>query len=180
MYLDITGADTSDKANIQVYGGNGTNAQKFKFDKIDQLVNGTYIISSALSDNMVLDIEGNSMNDEANIQLYSLNYCEAQQFKIEYLNNGYYSISGVCSNKSLDVAGASDQPEANVWQYSPNGTDAQKWIIRATDDGYFNIISKCNNLYLDVYQGRAVEHNNIQMYYNNGTLGQKFKFMLMN
>ena len=181
MYLDVAGGVAKNGTNIQVYTPNGTASQKFKLVKFEELypkkvlAESTYAITTSINTNYSLDIENDSKNNGANVQLYTYNGEIQQHFKLEYDGNGYYIIRNVYTNKVLDVQGGGINSPTNVQQYEYNGTDSQKWIIQETDDGYYNIISKLNELYLDVSGGKANNGANIQVYIANGTISQKFK-----
>ena len=138
--------------------------------------NGTYVIRSAINSKFVLDVNGASKNNGANVQLYEYSADPQKRFKVTHLENGYYSIIAEHSNKSLDVKDASKAKGANVWQWEQNGTDAQKWLIMDAGNGYYSIISKCNGLYVDVHNANANNFTNIQMCDGNGLNAQKFKF----
>ena len=109
--------------------------------------NGIYSIKSALNTNYVLDVEGASTEQCANILIYENNNANNQKFYINYLGNGYYTISAIHSNRLLDVANGGKTAGTNIWQIESNNTDAQKWIIKDAGNGYYNIISKLNGLY---------------------------------
>lgn len=136
--------------------------------------NGYYQIKSALDQNYVLDVYGESCEDGANIQLYYNKWATNQGFLIKKESDGYYSISAIHSGKRLDVAGSGKQNETNVLQWSAHNGDNQRWKIVKTSDGYYSFVSKCNGLYLDASGGRAANENNIQCYEGNGSKAQKF------
>lgn len=137
---------------------------------------GVYIIKSATDSNYALDVSWGSIENGANIQLYSVNNTDAQKFKVKYLENGYYEIESLKSGKVLDVANAGKTSGTNLWQYEKNNTDAQKWIIRINKDNTYSIISKINDLYIDIEFGKIKSQQNIQLYTGNGTNAQKFLF----
>ena len=182
LYLDVAYGSSANGTKVQVYTGNGTSAQKFKFTKIDTIIgektisDGYYTIATSLKPNKVLDIEGRSINNGANLQLWEYANGKNQKYKITYIGNGYYTMRNVTSKKYLDIAYAGTTNGTNVWQYEENESDAQKWIIKKTEDGYYNIISFCNDLYLDVAYGSTANGTNIQVYEGNGTKAQKFIF----
>lgn len=137
---------------------------------------GTYVISSALNNNKVLDISGGSKKNGANLQLWDRgSNVPAQKFKLTYVGAECYEIEAVCSGKVLDVERAGKGKGTNVWQYKKNNTSAQKWIIKSASDGYYSIISKCNGLCLDVDKSRTSNGTNIQMWEYNATNAQKFR-----
>lgn len=179
LYLDVSNGSTNNGTNIQLYTGNATNAQKFKFSYVGKqtIENGTYIISSELNNNKVLDVSDVSNKSGANVQLWDSVNGDNQKFNITYMGNGYYSIEALHSGKVLDIENGSQNNGANVQQYMSNGTDAQRWIISDAGNGYYNIISKRNGLYLDVSGGNTSNGTNIQVYTGNGTNSQKFKFI---
>lgn len=153
------------------------------FDKILEkyfIKNGTYIISSALDSNKVLDIESGSNQNFANLQLWDKNYTQAQKFYVKYIGDRCYMITAKCSGKAIDVSGANTNNKANVCQYKVNNTDAQKWYIVPDGKGYFTMVSKCNKLNLDVSEAKAHNGSNIQCWCFNGTNAQKFKFEKVN
>ena len=182
LYLDVSNAHTANGTNIQAYYGNNTNAQKFKFFEAQEyngtktIEEGIYYISSALNNNMILDVSGAQINSGANIQLWKNVKVSQQKFIIKYMGNGYYTIENLNSEKVLDVQGGAKKNWTNIWQYDKNGSDAQKWVIKDAGNGYYNVISKCNGLYIDVANGDAKNGSNIQLYEGNNTKAQKFKF----
>ncbi len=137
---------------------------------------GIYAIHSAINPKFVLDINGASKDNGANVHLYENSVDGQKRFKVTYLGDGYYNIIAMHSNKSLDVKDASQGKGANVWQWEANGSDSQKWIIKDVGNGYYSIISKCNGLYIDVNNGIAGNFTNIQMCDGNGLNAQKFIF----
>ena len=140
------------------------------------LEDGTYTIKSANNTNYVLDIEGASKQQCANVLLFQNHEAANQKFRVKYIGDGYYTIAAVHSNRLLDVANGGKEPETNVWQIGSNNTDAQKWIIKEAENNSYYIISKLNGLYLDVYGGQAKNCVNIQVYPGHGGSGQKFIF----
>ena len=141
------------------------------------IADGTYIISSALNPNKVLDIDSGSRNGGAKLQLWDRNDSVAQKFKITYDKDGYYTIKALCSRKLIDVPGSSNTSGTPLWQYSNNDTDAQKWYILPNNDGTYRIISKCNGMNVDVASAETKNGTNIQCYPSNGSDAQKFRFI---
>ena len=182
LYLDVYREQAQSGANIILYEGKGGTNQKFKFNKVNTISSsktiddGIYTISTALDFNQVLDVNNASNANSANVEIYTRNTGKNQQFKVEYLDNGYYTIQAIHSEKYLTVKDASVVKGANVEQYANLGTDAQKWVIRSAGNGYYYIISKCNNLYLDLQGGGSSSGTNIEVYEPNYQNWQKFKF----
>ena len=182
LYLDIAGASTANGANVQVYETNGTDSQKFKLEETEKIESieveeATYYIHTKLNYDEVLDIEGQSTLNSANVQTWKQSEQETknQMFRIEKTEDGYYKIQAEHSGKVLDVFGAKMQNGTNVQQYEYNGSEAQKWQIVDAGDGYVSFVSVCNGLYLDVAGGNKQDGANIQVYEANNTDSQKFK-----
>lgn len=177
VVLDIHFAEIQDKSNIQVYEANNTNAQKWILRpewEAEKITEGEYIITSALSNSMVLDVHNGSKDDRANIQIYKSNGTDAQVFKVESVADGYYKIINAQSGKVLDVKFNSYDSGTNVWQYQWNGSDAQQWKFIKNDDGTYYIQSKLGTV-LDVQNSSAALGANVQSYELNQTEAQKWK-----
>ena len=124
-------------AQIYIFKPNVSFAQGTK-----TLEDGIYVIKSAIDNNYVLDVEGASTAQCANVLLYRNNNANNQKFSVKYLGDGYYTIAAVHSNRLLDVANAGKKPETNVWQVGSNNTDAQKWIIKDAGNGCMELIGE--------------------------------------
>ena len=195
LYLDVYQGLAQNHANIQMYKGNNQKNQKFKIEKVTQnnnntntgnsiqgsktIADGIYSIATAVSNNYVLDVEGGSKENRANIQIYEKQVANRQKFKVEYLGDGTYKIMAVYSSKVLDVQGDGKVAETNVCQYTPKNPipNNEKWIIKEAGGGYYYIISKSSGLYLDLYGGIAHNGTNIQIFAGHGGNSQKFKFV---
>ncbi len=183
LKVDVDNASTPNGTNIKLYTSNNSNAQQFKFIPTANgiasqvLENGYYFINSALDENYVVDLAAGKINNNTNIQLYSLNSTKAQKWYLTYIDNGYYKItSSVSSFKTLDVYAGRTIDGTNVQLFDYNGSYAQQWIIKDAGDGYFYIVSNCNGLYLDVNNQAASNGANIEVNSYTGSQAQKFKF----
>lgn len=179
--LDVYAANTMDGSNIQLYEANGSNAQLWGVKRVEKgndleqpVEDGSYIISSSINNNKVLDLYAGSLSNRANIQIYTFNNTLAQKYKITYMGEGYYKIIIQKSGKALDVYGASEKPGANVQQYEWNGTDAQLWKFIEAGEGYYYIQSKLGTV-LDLWSGKIEDGTNVWMYSLNKTKAQKWK-----
>lgn len=119
--LDLSTGKAINSSNIQLYTYCGSNAQRWKFSKLvsktdklnslaqsnkNVLADGTYVISTALSSNYVLDVYGGYTWNKANVQLFAKNGTDAQAFKVTHDSQGYVTFTNVNSGKVLDVAGS--------------------------------------------------------------------------
>ena len=185
LNLDISCGDSSNGANIQMYEDNGTKAQKFKFIKAEKnestkIEDGIYNIIAKSNENKVLQIENNSISNNAKAKFENrLNVVnKTQAFEISYLNNGYYKIKQYKSQKVLEVReGKHTNGTAIVQNPQDNEATIQQWIIKDAGDGYFYIIARCNGLVIDIPGGDLSGNPTIQMYEGNKTDAQKFKLV---
>ena len=185
LNLDVNGANKANGSNIQMYEGNGTNAQKFKFVKAEKnestrsIEDGIYTIGTKLNKDKVLQIENGAVSNNAKAKFENkLNRASTNQtFEIKYLNNGYYEIKQKKSAKVLEVYEGKHTNETKIIQNSKDSASTiQQWIIKDAGDGYFYIIARCNGLYVDIPGGKVENNPIIQMYEGNETDAQKFSF----
>ena len=191
LALDVANGSASSGANVQIYSDNGTAAQKWVaideqgfYEQLDELASSSprlieagssVLLSSALSQALVLDVANGSAADGANVQIYASNMTPAQQWRVTYDEIGYATFINVKTGKALDVDNGKAVAGANVQQHSPNGTRAQKWVVKDNGDGTMSILSALMpGLALDVANGSASSGANVQIYSDNGTAAQKW------
>lgn len=125
MKVDVSGASRSNYGNVQIWAGNGTNAQKWK---VMHDSNG-YVTLTSVNSGKVLDVNGGVSANGTNVQQYDSNGTYAQKWIAVKNSDGSYTFqSALAENKVLDVSGASTSNGANVQLYAANGTNAQKWV----------------------------------------------------
>ncbi|MDU2100861.1 RICIN domain-containing protein [Bifidobacterium sp.] len=125
MQMDVSGASRSNYGNVQIWAGNGTNAQKWK---VTHDSNG-YVTLTSVNSGKVLDVNGGVSASGTNVQQYDSNGTYAQKWIAVKNSDGSYTFqSALAENKVLDVSGASTSNGANVQLYAANGTNAQKWV----------------------------------------------------
>lgn len=189
--LDLSTGKAVNSSNIQLYTYCGSNAQRWKFSKLvsktdklnslaqsnkDVLADGTYVISTALSSNYVLDVYGGYTWNKANVQLFAKNGTDAQAFKVTHDSQGYVTFTNVNSGKVLEVAGSRAGNNANVQQYSLDGSRAQKWVVQKNGSGYTIISALDPNFVLDLSGALVMNGRNIGLYQNNGSKAQQWNF----
>lgn len=164
LYLDVAGGRTANRTNIQLYTGNGTNAQKFRLvrEETGPVDEGVYLIRTAADDSKTVDIRSGAKGVEANAQLYLINGTAAQKFRFVRGTDGLYTIVNIKSGHALDVAQGSADDWANVRQYRINNSLAQKWIPRLNNDGSLRLINAKSGKMLDIANGLILTGNNIQ------------------
>ena len=130
LRLDVAGASTENKTNIQIYQDNGTIAQQFEFASAGD---GYYSITAKVSGKR-LDVKEGKKVSGTNVWQYTPNSTDAQKWRLEDAGDGYYYIvpklnTGLC----LDVYSAKNENRTNVQVYNKNQTSAQKWTLIPLD-----------------------------------------------
>lgn len=176
--LDIYAASIKKGTKLQLYKYNASDAQKFvlkKWNMLGKNVNveeGVYRIFPAKSPSVSLDLYGGSAENKANIQLYTRNDSEAQEWKIRK-KGSWYKIVNVKSGKVLDVAGGSENPRTNLQQYADSSAVNQEFRFYKSVDNQFFIVSKLGTV-IDCFDGKYTNRNNVWMYNWNGSDAQKW------
>ena len=125
MKMDVSGASRSNYGNVQIWAGNGTNAQKWK---VTHDSNG-YVTLASVNSGKVLDVNGGVFANGTNVQQYDSNGTYAQKWIAVKNSDGSYTFqSALAENVVLDVNGGSSANGTNVQLYTSNGTNAQKWV----------------------------------------------------
>lgn len=143
--------------------------------KSTKIVEGVYYIQSASVNKMALDVDSGLDENGTNIQLYTKNETEAQQWEITYNSDtDDYNIINVASEKSLDVAGAGINNGTNIQLWETNQSCAQRWKIVEVAGEAVKFVSACSNRVLDVSGGKMENGRNIQLWSDNGTSAQQW------
>lgn len=178
FFLDVVGGSKKNGANVCLYSSNGTKAQKWRVERVTRPVtDGSYRISTALSDKKMIDLCGGSLDNGAAVQIYEDNDSSAQAWNVVFdQNTGYYSIFSALSGRSFDIPGGSKSSGVRIQQYSSNRTPAQQWRLLQTSDGRIEVVSALTGKALDVPGGSLSNGNQLQMYQVNHTDAQKWTF----
>ena len=141
--------------------------------------NHTYKIQSFSNTKVVLSTDGQSKQNQANVQLMTKVNGAGEMWK--FMKVGYgnlYRITNAYTGLSLDAKNAGTANGTNVWQYTANNTDAQLWRIMPTDTTKkkFVIFNANSGKVLDVYAGNLNPGANIQLYAMNNTNAQFWSF----
>lgn len=182
--LDIYDASTNNGANVQIYAGNYSAAQRFYIKGEGQVESGEWYYSvKNINSGKMLDVWNGETTPRTNVWQYVQNGSGAQQWFIRKTKQidgtEVFQIVNVASGLALDVAGAEGANFTNVWMYTPNGTIAQNWFLKRCvaeiEDGAYVIESMLpGSLVVDVYGGSGDNQAPIWLYGNNGTLAQSF------
>lgn len=142
LVLDLHGANTADRTNIQIYNNNFSWAQVWNI----KYHNGYYTITSYLNNTKSIDIYNGKFIKGNNIWLYKQNGSNAQKFIIEEEKSGVYTIKTLDGLWALDIQGGTLKSGSNVWLYGSNGSKAQQFSfekvnISPIETGYYTINS---------------------------------------
>ncbi|MBL4826365.1 MAG: RICIN domain-containing protein, partial [Spongiibacteraceae bacterium] len=141
--------------------------------------NGRYSIQSSLS-GLVLDVNGASSDDGANILQYTYSGANHQHFDVMSLGDGSYSIRPAHSAKSLDVYEWSAEDGAELRQWSYLGAENQRWLIEDTGNGLYAIRSVFSDRVLDVWEMSTAPGADIRLFSYWGGAGQHWSFNPIN
>ncbi|MBC6605671.1 RICIN domain-containing protein [Hymenobacter sp. BT188] len=134
---------------------------------------GTYKLVGKGS-NKVLDVDNNSNNAGAKVQIWDDNGSTAQRFVITLQSDGTYKLTHKGTSQVLDVDNNSDQNGAKVQQWDDNGSSAQRWIITSNGDGSFKLMHKGTNKVLDVDNNNSHNGAKVQQWDDNGSTAQRW------
>jgi uncharacterized repeat protein (TIGR03806 family) len=135
----------------------------------------TYTITNVGS-GLVMDIEGSSQADFADVIQMTNALNDNQKFVLEIDEDNYYSFKSVHSNKYVDVRGQGQAEGTNLIQYRGNGTVAQFFALEYLGNDEYAIRSKANNLYIGVENNAANSGASLKTYSNDGSDFFKWTF----
>ena len=124
--LDVAGAATTDRANVQLYKKNGTAAQAWKFSYVSD---GYYKIVNDGS-GKALDVANGSKDAGANVWQFTVNNSDAQMWRPVLSKDGSISFVNKGSSMALEAAGKDNF--ANVRQAAKLNKQAQGWYLTET------------------------------------------------
>lgn len=184
----------SDKAgkftNVQQNDANGSSRQKWIAIKKND---GSYELVSALSRFYCLDLYASKTIDGNNVDIYTRNDSEAQNWffkkqenpRIEIdqlasdnksvLTDGIYTIaSAIDSNYVLDMTASSLSNGGNVQIYKSNQSSAQGWVVSHDSKGYVIITNENSGKVMEVAANKANKFINVQQNQANDSYRQKW------
>ena len=135
---------------------------------------GVYSIHSARDENMVVDIQYDSKESGANIQVYHFLDNNVQKFRIAKCGD-YYTIQSMYSNNWLDIKTPIEN-RSNVQLYYSNTFNEEKWFFEDAGNGYV-AIRNYYGYYLDIAGDSAVDNANIQVYNTLESNSQKWRLV---
>lgn len=170
--VDVTSCSLSDGANIQLYQGNETYAQRWGLFRNDD---GFYTVFN-LASGKVLDVANANPLIGANVQQYSSNDTKAQLWAIAGNDDGTYSFMNAISGLVLDVAGGRIANESNMQMSAFAGGATQKFVLlprsAIEERPYMMLTTRGTNFAIDVPGGSLKDGQALQVYAANDTPAQ--------
>lgn len=166
--IDVAGGSAANGANVQIYGSNGTLAQKWYVRTADNgsltlqnVGSGLYLATNAAGN--VVQVEGSST--------------ESAQWEL-CVQMGGLSLVNRESGKALDLSGANTANGSNVQTHEANETSAQAWCFENCElvgEGFYEIAPIANTgLRLDVDNASLDRGKNVKVWDSNGSLAQRW------
>lgn len=149
---------------------------------------GSYHVVSALDGRSSIDVAGNAKGNGANVDIYPMNWTDAQVFRVSYRRDGTMQVVSRKTGRSIDVAWGELKSGANVQMWTDNDTRAQSWVavrdgsVRVTVNGtsyptYRVALTANTRLCLDAAAGSTTPATNLQVWADNGTKAQRWAFV---
>ena len=135
---------------------------------------GEYVFHCVRAPEKVLDIQYDSKEKGANVQLYENLYNTVQKFRVVNMGD-YYCIQSVHSGMWLDIAYPYNEDNCNIQLWDTNTSQEQKWVFQDAGDGNVYIKS-LYGMYLDT--GGATDNGtNIRTWHFDGSTSQQWKLI---
>ena len=181
--LDINRCSSSEGANVALYTGNSSKAQKFVFSLSKALTaavaagkpvdSKVYAIGSVSASGKMLNVRGGGTASGTLVEIYAADNKAKQKFEFEYQGNGLYRIQAANSGKFLGVTGNATKKSSKVGTFTRSDTLAQLWYLVPSGSGY-GILNAKSGLALDIAGGKTANGTNTIVYTSKGSKNQQF------
>ena len=132
---------------------------------------GTYIISNVAS-GRVMDVDGVSSADGANVHLWDNFDAPNQRWHATAVGESVFELVSQHSNACLDADSGSD----NVHQWSCFGSNNQRWLIEGLPNGAYRVSSQATGDILEAQYGATANGTNVRTAAANGADAQSWWF----
>ena len=188
--LDVVGASTSSKANVQLYKSNRTNAQLWKYT-VDSRGRASF---TCVCSGKSLAVKGSKTKDGTNVQQNKKGNVKSQKWIVTQEAQGTYRIASALNKKKvLTVAGNKKGNGINVCIGADSSLKGQRWTFfdvtkmrsqlkakakksaKSLAGKTYYIASALNRgMVLDVVGGSKKSGANVQLYRANATKAQRW------
>lgn len=182
--LDVANGSKLDRANVQLFGSNNSDAQRWRVEN----AGGGYIYVINVGSGKALDVDGGIATQGTNVQQYAKNGSRAQKWVAVKQDNGTFLLySALGRSLVLDVAGGLTVDTTNIQLFSANFTSAQQFDFvsavsgvqgqdRTVEDGIYKIAFESDEgICMDLTGASFADGATVQSYASNGTLAQAFE-----
>ena len=132
---------------------------------------GTYIISNVAS-GRVIDVDGLSAADGANVHLWDNFDAANQRWHATAVGENVFELVSQHSSACLDADNGSD----NVHQWSCFGSNNQRWLIEGLPNGAYRVSSQASGDILEAQYGATANGTNVRTAGANGADAQSWWF----
>ena len=142
------------------------------------------LISTALDNNKLLEIDNASLKEGGNAQIYynqepDSSFANFQKFDVYRDSEGF--VFRNCGSSLVLFADFGHASTRNVDQreFHSRESNNQKWTMKSAGDGYFYIKSNLGDYYLEAAGNSASDGLNVQVSSFTGNDNQKWRFHLL-
>ena len=153
-YLDVKGGIGQEGTNVQIYSGNGSDAQKWS---AIPNTDGTWSFASYLGGGLYLDVADGLADNGSDVRIWSGTFSNAQKWVAEPMStipDGVYDIqSKTDTNQVLHIRDNSRDEGGVLEMRTYSNSPADKFIFEYAGDGLYTIRSYVSDRYLDLESG---------------------------
>ena len=166
----ITGKKAG-KTTLYLFDASGKQVGK-KTVEVYVIHGKTFEFESSVDKNYVLDIQGASKKDGAQMIIYKRNNGANQRYQSYLQSDGTYAIRSVNSKKWLTVEAKTSK---YVQQWAWKGTKNQMWSLTVDSANRVTFVNTATNKCFDVQGGKTKNSAKMIVWQDNGGLNQKWK-----
>lgn len=174
--LDIKGASKAHAANVQLYKGNGSQAQKFHFESDG---NGYYVVT-VIGSGKVLSVKNASVIPGNNVMQTNYSGSNTQKWAVHEAADGIVLVNKA-TGLAVDIAGAKYANGTNIQAYKRNNSAAQIFkldSVATLKDGIYSITSlKAAGRYVEIKGNSKANGAAVQINSSTNDLGQRFELI---
>lgn len=168
LYLKFTGG-SGFLFNVNWFQFTGGNPTPTQTPTSGFPVPGTYYRIINRNSGKCLDVVGSGTGDGVNVDQWTSNNGQNQQWSFVAQAGGYYEIIARKSGKALEVSGNSTADGGNVQQSTWVGGNNQQWTLVDLGTGYYRIVNRNSGKALDVVGNGTADGVNVDQWaWNNG------------
>ncbi|GAA1928432.1 hypothetical protein GCM10009716_40300 [Streptomyces sodiiphilus] len=138
---------------------------------------GAYYVLQSRHSGKVMDIQGRSQNDGADLVQYARSDATNQQFRFLDAGGGYYRIQARHSGKVLDVFEHSTENGARIVQWTDMNSPNQHFRIEDSGEGYHRLVNRLSGKALDVWEWSGADGARISQYTDLGGWNQQWRLV---